>query len=45
MHFAQHNLYDRIRRLWLLNDQPVALEEIWLDARYAREALTEKSFV
>lgn len=41
--FSELGEYDRIRRLRFLNEQPVALEEIWLDASYSATPLTRET--
>ncbi len=41
--FSDIGLYDRISRVRKLNDIPVALEEIWLDARYSPQPLSQES--
>jgi GntR family transcriptional regulator len=41
--FGVKDDYYRIRRMRYLNDIPVALEEIWLDASYAQEPLSKRN--
>ena len=41
--FGVKDDYYRIRRVRYLNDIPVALEEIWLDASYALEPLSKRN--
>ena len=41
--FGVNDDYYRIRRVRYLNDIPVALEEIWLDASYALEPLSKRN--
>lgn len=40
--FGVNDDYYRIRRIRFLNDTPVALEEIWLDARYTQEPISKR---